>query len=73
MKFWCISCLTAHSIRVIIQVILLNDPHRADGLTANTPHFMILLRSTSVDRVAWDWHQLRLPPDSFTVAVLHQT
>ncbi len=23
--------------------ILLNDPHRAGGLTANTPHFIILL------------------------------
>ena len=25
------------------QLILPNDPHRAGGLTANTPHFMILL------------------------------
>ena len=23
--------------------ILLNDPHRAGGLIANTPHFMVLL------------------------------
>ncbi len=52
MKFRSISCIIAPTpFGSFSEIpsglrplgILLNDPHGAGGLTANTPHFMILL------------------------------
>ena len=42
-------CLRLVKTRLVALRNLLNDPRRAGGLTANTPHFMILLITNTLN------------------------